>query len=88
MSTRKRGFLEIVGEILSILSDEPLKKSHIANKCNLDPRAVSKYLEVIIHLKLVKKSEDLQYFMLTDKGNIFVKKFHNLTKLLENNHAK
>ncbi len=88
MSTRKRGFIEIIGELLTILNEKPLKKSHIAHKCNLDPRAVSKYLEIIIHLKLVQKSKDLQHYMLTQKGIGFVKKFHNLTKLLENNHHR
>lgn len=85
MSTRKRGFIEIVGKILSILEEKPLKKSHISHKCNLDPRAVSKYLEIIINLKLVKKSEDSQHFILTEKGIRFVKKFKNLTKILGNN---
>ncbi len=88
MSTRKRGFIEIVGEILTTLDEKPLKKSHIAYKCNLDPRAVSKYLDLIIHLNLVEKSEDLRYFLLTQKGIDFAKKFHTLTKLLENNHDK
>jgi len=35
MSTRKRGFIEIVGEILTTLDEKPFKKSHIAYKCNL-----------------------------------------------------
>jgi len=85
MSTRKRGFIEIIGEIMIALHDNPLKKSHIAYKCNLDPRAVTKYLDLILHSNLVKKTEDLQHFMPTQKGIDFVNEYIKLTKFFENN---
>ncbi len=84
MSTRKRGFIEIVGDILNVLNKNSLKKSHIASKCNLDLRAVTKYLNLIIKMKLVKKSIDSPHFKLTKKGFSYLTQYNNLAKLLEN----
>ncbi len=84
MSTRKRGFIEIVGDILNVLNKNSLKKSHIASNCNLDLRAVTKYLNLIIKMKLVKKSKDSPHFKLTQKGLNFLTQYNNLVKLLEN----
>ena len=84
MSTRKRGFIEIVGDILNVLNKNSLKKSHIASNCNLDLRAVTKYLNLIIKMKLVKKSIDSPHFKLTKKGFSYLTQYNNLTKLLEN----
>ncbi len=84
MSTRKRGFIEIVGDILNSLNHNSLKKSHIASNCNLDPRAVTKYLNLIIKMKLVKKSQDSPHFKLTKKGISFLTQYNNLAGLLEN----
>ena len=83
MITWKRGSIEIVGEILKSLRENSLKKSHIANKCNLDARSVNKYLEIIISLDFVKTSKDMKYFSITQHGIIFLEKYHNLTKYFE-----
>jgi len=84
MSTRKRGFIEIVGDILNVLNKNSLKKSHIASNCNLDLRAVTKYLNLIIKMKLVKKSIDSPHFKLTKKGFSYLTQYNNLAKLLDN----
>ncbi len=84
MSTRKRGFIEIVGDILNVLNKNSLKKSHIASNCNLDLRAATKYLNLIIKMKLVKKSIDSPHFKLTKKGFSYLTQYNNLAKLLEN----
>ena len=84
MSTRKRGFIEIVGDILNVLNKNSLKKSHIASNCNLDLRAVTKYLNLIIKMELVKKSKDSPHFKLTKKGFSYLTQYNNLAKLLEN----
>jgi len=84
MSTRKRGFIEIVGDILNVLNKNSLKKSHIASNCNLDLRAVTKYLNLIIKMKLVKKSIDSPHFKLTKKGFSYLTQYNNLAKLLKN----
>ena len=83
MSTRKRGFIEIVGDILNALNKNSLKKSHIASNCNLDLRSLTKYLKLIIKMKLVKKSKDSSHFKLTKKGFIFLTQYNNLAKFLE-----
>lgn len=84
MSAKKRGFIEIVGDILQSINDKPLKKSHISHNCNLDPRSTTKYLKIIISLGLVEKSKDLQHYFLSEKGIKFLKQYNNLTEFLSN----
>jgi len=47
MSTRKRGFIEIVGDILNALNKNSLKKSHIASNCNLDLRSLTIQIDLV-----------------------------------------
>ena len=83
MRTWKRGSIEIVGEILDILEKNSLKKSHIANSCNLDARSLNRYLDVMLNLKLVEKSKDLLHFGITKNGTKFLEKYNALTKFFE-----
>lgn len=83
MLTWKRGFIEIVGEILLNLSNGSLKKSHITYKCNLDARAVTKYIRLMIELKLVEKSKDMQEYKITLQGIRFLEKYDMLMKFLQ-----
>ncbi|MGI0041372.1 MAG: winged helix-turn-helix domain-containing protein [Nitrosopumilaceae archaeon] len=83
MRTWKRGFIEIVGEILESLSKKPLKKSHISYQCNLDARAVTKYLNFMLQLKIVEKSKYLNCYQITTKGIKFLEQYITLTKFLQ-----
>ena len=86
MVTWKRGFIEIIGEILEILSNGPMKKSHISFRGKLDSRAVTRYLKVMIQSNLIKNSrEDPTYFILTQKGNNYLKSYQELLKCIEKN---
>ena len=85
MTAKKRGFIEIVGNILKILNENSLKKSHISHRGNLDSRSVSKYLDMLVQLRLVKKLEDLQQYSLTKRGIKFLDQYNKLAELLENN---
>jgi len=86
LSERKRGFIEIVGEILVSINGTRLRKSHISHKCNLDPRSTTKYLKIIQKLDLVEKSEGLEHYVLTQKGTKLLNQYTNLIKYLKNNH--
>ena len=55
MSSWKRGFLEIIAEILDNLMANPMKKTHITFRCNLDSRAVTKYLLIMQEVGLVER---------------------------------
>lgn len=88
MRTWKRGFIEIVGEILESLSKNPLKKSHISYQCNLDARAVTKYLNLMIELKLAEQSKDIKHYKITLKGIKFLGKYDTLTKFLQKDLTK
>jgi len=82
--TWKRGFLEIIGEILQVLSEKPMKKSHISFKSNLDSRAVTKYLRIMNQIDLVKQDEkNSSEFTLTQKGVKFLENYLELVKMVK-----
>lgn len=79
----KRSVLEIFANILNALADDPLKKTHITYKANLDSRAASKYMAVLLKLELVARSgEDQTYFVITQKGRDFITHYEGLTKII------
>jgi len=89
MSSWKRGFLEIIAEILDSLMSNPLKKTHITFKCNLDSRAVTKYLSIMLYVGLVARSEkDPSYFVITQKGIKYRNQFQSFVTLMEQDMQK
>jgi len=89
MTDYKRGFLEIVSEILSSLNNGPLIKTHVTFKCKLDSRAVSKYLKTLIDYELIKKSENgTAVFIISEKGKEFLEQYQSLMRLFEHAHVQ
>ena len=88
MSLWKRGFLEIISEILDSLKTIPLNKSGIVAKCNLDSRACTKYLSVMQSLDLITKSKDGSSFSITKKGTDFFTQYDKLIGIIEKNLEK
>ena len=89
MSSWKRGFLEIIAEILDNLISNPLKKTHITFRCNLDSRAVTKYLEIMQQVGLVKKMENGQsLYMITEKGVKYRNQFNSFVSMMEDDFEK
>ena len=85
MSSWKRGFLEIIAEILESIINNPLKKTHITFRCNLDSRAVTKYLNIIMSFGLVEKSKtDPSFFVITEKGVKYRNRFRAFMSMMEN----
>lgn len=84
MSSWKRGFLEITAEILDSLSSSPLKKTHITFKCNLDSRAVTKYLTIMRASRLIDISErDSSFYIITQKGLKYRNQFNSFVSMVE-----
>ena len=84
MSLWKRGFLEITAEILDSLIQAPLKKTHITYRCNLDHRAVQKYLLLLERLSLVKRDyHDRTLYVITQKGIQYRNHFHSFISMIE-----
>ena len=84
MSNWKRGFLEIIAELLENLLNNPMKKTQLSQKCNLDYRAVTKYLVQLESLRLVKRSiEDHSVYVITTKGSSFVYHYQLLVEFIE-----
>ena len=69
MMAYKRGPLEIIAQILDSLLENPLKKTHITFRCNLDSRAVTKYLKIMSESGLIEKApKDPSYHKITQQG--------------------
>ena len=84
MSAWKRGFLEIIAEILESLMANPLKKTHVTFKCNLDSRAVTKYLSLMMYVGLVEQSKkDPTYYAITQKGMQYRNQFYSFVSIME-----
>ena len=84
MSLWKRGFIEIVSEILEALLNSSLKKTHITFKCNLDSRAVTKYLRIMMETRLVEKSStDPSLYLITQKGILYLHRYQLFANLVE-----
>jgi len=89
MSSWKRGFLEIIAEILESLMSNPLKKTHVTFKCNLDSRAVSKYLTLMMDVGLVERSsKDQSFFVITEKGAKYRNQYNSFVNLMEEDLQK
>lgn len=84
MSAWKRGFLEIVSEILDSLIEEPLIKTHITFRCNLDSRAVTKYILLMENIGLIEKSKSSRSrFSITQKGMLYRERFNTFVDMIQ-----
>ena len=79
----RRGFLEIIAEILTQLEKNPTRKTMLSYRCKLDSRALSKYLDVLEKIDIVGRlKQDKHYFQITKKGKIYLKKYKALVEPL------
>jgi len=89
MSVWKRGFLEINAEILESLKSAPLQKTQISSLCNLDSRAVKKYLSLMHSIGLVESvNHNSGTYTLTKKGNEYLNYYIELVSLIEKDMEK
>ena len=89
LSLWKRGFLEIIAEILSGLKNNPSKKTNLNAQCNLDSRAITKYLDIMESLQLVIiSSKDPSFYEVTQKGIDFSNHYEKLIDIIETDLKK
>ena len=84
----KRGFLEIIAEILDALKENSLKKTHITYKCNLDSRSVSRYLSLMIYLNLIKPIDKKTKYAISQNGLRYLEHYDRMINLLNKNLEK
>jgi len=85
----KRGFLEIISVMLTTMSGGPLRKTHITFKCNLDSRAVGKYLGILNEHQLIRRSkENASFYVITSRGQDYVTKYSQLLDILGSDETK
>ncbi len=85
MSNSRRGSIELFAEILENLLSNPMKKTQLSLKCNLDYRTVTRYLSQLESLSHIDRSKnDRAVYVINNKGSSFVKYNHSLLEFLEN----
>ena len=73
-----------MAEILDSLISNPLNITHITFKCNLDSRAVTKYLTIMQNVGLVEKSSsDKSLYKITEKGVKYRTQFNTFMNMME-----
>ena len=84
-SERKRGFFEILAGILGSLTDGDLPRTHIVYSANLNFKRLPTYLATLEQLGLLAKIETSNgtKYKLTEKGNLFLKRYRDLVSLLK-----
>jgi len=86
---KKRSMLQIVAEILESLMSNPIRKTHISFKCNLDSRTISKYITMMELTYLIDKSpQNDSYYRITQNGVNYLDQFRSFIKLLDNDKIK
>lgn len=84
MNSWKRGFLEIIAEILNCVKEGNNQKTQICSKCKLDSRVVKKYLKLLQSMNLVKPfNGDMTSFVITEKGLVYLDKFNSFIEMIE-----
>ena len=84
MSTWKRGFLEIIADILNCVKEGNNQKTQICSKCKLDSRIIKKYLKLLQSINLVKPfNGDMTSFVITEKGIKYLDRFNSFIDILE-----
>ena len=84
MSTWKRGFLEIIAEILNCIKEGNNQKTQICSKCKLDSRVIKKYLKLLQTINLVKPfNGDMTSFVITEKGIKYLDQFNSFIEMIE-----
>ncbi|GIU71761.1 MAG: hypothetical protein KatS3mg003_1240 [Candidatus Nitrosocaldaceae archaeon] len=73
MSAIKRDRLDIMLNILEI-TKEPIKKTHILYRANINHQQLTKYLAMLEELGMITESNNSEY-VITDKGRMFLDMF-------------
>ena len=61
-----------------------MKKTHITFRCNLDSRAVTKYLSIMQYVRLVEKSkQDSSFYVISQKGIEYRNQFQSFMSVME-----
>ncbi|MEM3157732.1 MAG: winged helix-turn-helix domain-containing protein [Nitrososphaerales archaeon] len=80
---QKRGVFDIVGNLLEHLEAGAYAKTALASKANLSTRSSSKYISLILRVKLAVRDESTNLYKLTDKGRKFLEEYRKLRMLIE-----
>ncbi|HKU48450.1 MAG TPA: winged helix-turn-helix domain-containing protein [Nitrososphaera sp.] len=82
----KRGSFDICADMLKVLDAEfECNKAALAIKSNLDSRAMSKYLEILIKYELVSKAagDGRPRIRISEKGRSYLNQYVRMIELLE-----
>ena len=85
MSPHKRGFFEILAEILKSLTEGELPRTHIVYSANLNFKRLPAYLASLEKIGLIEKvrSDNGFKYRITEKGNAFLRRYQDMVSMLD-----
>jgi predicted transcriptional regulator len=81
LSQVRRSPIEMVCDVLGVLSDGPKRPTHILYKANMSWRVLSSYLDYLIDKGMVEKDNDegkRMVYRLTEKGRSILDRYEDL----------
>ena len=84
-SPHKRGFFQILAEILESLTEGELPRTHIVYSANLNFKRLPAYLASLEKIGLIEKikSEGGFKYRITEKGNTFLRRYQDMASMLD-----
>lgn len=75
-----RSRLDIIADILHVVSKEGAKKTQIMYQANLSYKVLTKYLTEVIEACLVRLQRNERIYVLTSKGREFLEKYRKYSR--------
>jgi len=80
---RKRGFFDIIANLLQILEEGACNKTALASRANLATRSSTSYVDILLKFNLVSKDASRNIFKLTENGRMFLEEYKKLKMFIE-----
>ena len=76
----RRSDYDIMAELLTV-AKQPIRKTHLTYRCNLNFNVVKKYLQTLLEFKLIEQRSPT--YNTTDKGESWLERFCELRKEID-----
>jgi len=82
MNFNRRGIFEIICNILEPLSHQPLKKTHLGHKANIDTVTLNKYLDMLLDLGLIEHRLESSDYAILPNGHLYLQAYEKVSTLI------
>ena len=82
MNEIRRAYFDIVANVLQTLVDEPLTKTKVSGRANLDTRGTHRYIKLLVKSQLISMGEN-NNLKITSKGKEYLDQYRKLKLYFE-----